>query len=472
MDELQPNMGADGGGWTIAKKEIATALQELTSLWYVGIDKRRRANANGVYRWSDPRCTVDALGVNGEKRGPVLQAILDINRSGGPAVCPKLVAAAPQEWRDPSRLEFYVDFETVSDMDDDFTRIPDRGGQPMIFMIGCGHLEGGQWQFRCFTAEELTEACEASILNDWVTHMHSVRARLGAEGTEPLVIHWSKAETSSIRDAYNAAIRRHPSQAAAWSTPRWFDFLTDVVRAEPVVVRGAWGFGLKKIAQAMWQHGLIQTRWDDGPTDGLGAMVGAWWCAKEAAKRQVPLIAIDLMQSIGRYNEVDCKAMMEIVQYLRSHHLQPTPVPSLPLGAMVHRQALRAPVSQPQLAISLLVPDDIPALSREDARIFVHPVDARAIDAWNEVTPGNELVLRWLKQEGDPVALDETVARLEGIAGTVDLTSPVSGTLTKIRAHDGEVAIDAVLGLIELTMDRECREHGSNLPSSEETVRS
>ena len=28
----------------------------------------------------------------------------------------------------------------------------------------------------------------------------------------------------------------------------------------------------------------------------------------------------ELMQEIGRYNEVDCKVMMEIVQCLRSEH--------------------------------------------------------------------------------------------------------------------------------------------------------
>lgn len=33
-------------------------------------------------------------------------------------------------------------------------------------------------------------------------------------------------------------------------------------------------FGLKSIAQAMQGHGHIQTKWESGPADGLGAMVG------------------------------------------------------------------------------------------------------------------------------------------------------------------------------------------------------
>ena len=93
-----------------------------------------------------------------------------------------------------------------------------------------------------------------------------------------------------------------------------------VIRAEPVVVRGAWGFGLKKIAQGMRAHTLIQTQWDDGPTDGLGAMVSAWSCAKEAGEKNIRLTEIGLMQTIQRYNEVDCRVMMEIVGYLRANH--------------------------------------------------------------------------------------------------------------------------------------------------------
>jgi hypothetical protein len=87
-----------------------------------------------------------------------------------------------------------------------------------------------------------------------------------------------------------------------------------------VVVRGAFGFGLKAVAKALHGHGLIETRWDDGPMDGLGAMVGAWWCAEEAQTAGIALADVPLMGEIARYNEVDCRVVMEIVRYLREHH--------------------------------------------------------------------------------------------------------------------------------------------------------
>jgi hypothetical protein len=90
--------------------------------------------------------------------------------------------------------------------------------------------------------------------------------------------------------------------------------------AEPVVIRGALDFSLKPVTKAMHELGLVETLWEDGPTDGLGAMVGAWSCATEATERRCTLSETELMQEIMRYNEVDCKAMMEIIRYLRTHH--------------------------------------------------------------------------------------------------------------------------------------------------------
>jgi hypothetical protein len=79
-------------------------------------------------------------------------------------------------------------------------------------------------------------------------------------------------------------------------------------------------FGLKAFAGALHQHKLIETVWSDGPTDGLGAMVGAWWCEDEGRRLGTSLGELPLMQEIARYNEVDCRVMMDSIQYLRACH--------------------------------------------------------------------------------------------------------------------------------------------------------
>ncbi len=320
VDELRPHAGGDAGAWSGAVKHIADAGGDLTVLSGVGVDRRREANKAGLFDWRDKRVTPHALGVNGAVTAARLGALLDVNRTPGPVVRPARVEADRAEWIDTPPLEFYADFETVSDLDDDFSAIPERGGQPLIFMVGCGHIEDGQWRFECFTADELSEPAEAAAIEQWLQHMAAVRDRIDPGG-RPRVIHWSAAEVSWLQTAYNAAVKRHGQRGQRWAEPRWFDFLARVVKKEPIVVRGAHGFGLKAVTNALNDAGLIDARWQTGPADGLGAMVGSWWCQNELAQgRAARLTDLDLMGEIREYNEIDCKAMMEIVRYLRENH--------------------------------------------------------------------------------------------------------------------------------------------------------
>lgn len=93
----------------------------------------------------------------------------------------------------------------------------------------------------------------------------------------------------------------------AWAEPNWFDFLNRVMKKEPVIVRGPMGFGLKNVARCLKAHGLIETEWPDGVTEGLGAMVTAWWCADAARKQGQCLAEVDLIAKVSAYNEVDCR---------------------------------------------------------------------------------------------------------------------------------------------------------------------
>ncbi|HUG37849.1 MAG TPA: hypothetical protein VML54_12900 [Candidatus Limnocylindrales bacterium] len=314
--ELYPNLAnTQDGPWHAAKRRIAEELEDPTLLWQVGVSCRESALRQGVSSWLDPACTPDLLGVK-ESHRPTLAAILDVNRSAnGPPVRPARVRAAGKEWRAEPALEFYVDFETVNDLWDDFSRFPERGVPPLIFLIGCGHLEDGEWRFERFLAEALSEEAEARVIDGWLAHMEAVQRRVDPGGGSPLVIHWSHAETTHYEKAYNSARRRHPDRA--WPSPCWFDLLRRVFHAEPVVVRGAFGFGLKEVARALHEHRLIETLWEGNSLDGLGAMVGAWWCYEEALRRGRPVSELDLMQEIVRYNELDCRVLGEILRYLR-----------------------------------------------------------------------------------------------------------------------------------------------------------
>lgn len=316
VKELYPNMGnIQDAPWHLAKKEIAEELGELTQLWWVTPRNRPHAHAAGVFRIEDAACHSGLFELK-DTTAAKLHAIIETNRPGRrDLVRPDHVRADEETWRKPKALEFFVDFETVSDLDDRFSRFPAKAGQALIFMVGCGHVEDGRWQFRVFTCDHLTEPCEARMLEEWLVHMESVRQRLMPED-HPLVFHWSHAENSTLNNAYNSARNRHRKN---WPNIRLYDFLTKVVLEEPVTVKGAYAFGLKVIATAMHRNGLIQTEWTNGPGDGLAAMIGAWRCDATARRRNCSMCELPLMQSIEEYNEVDCRTMQEIVAYLRDH---------------------------------------------------------------------------------------------------------------------------------------------------------
>ena len=326
MFELDPTDSEPGdeddeqpAQWENVKKWLADELKELTLLWQVGVAKRNDAHSDGIYRWDDPALSPSTVGVTSEKRMPVLQQLLDVNRRNGPQVLPLRIGTARSEWHAAPSIEFYVDFEYCTDLNDDFSNLPERGGQSLIFMIGCGHLEKGEWQFKSVVVDELSEAEEIRIIREWFAHMSAVRDRLDPATRRPRIFHWSHAEPTALQNARNSAWERH-NRPHDWPDLNWYDFLQKVIREEPVVVRGALGFGLKAMATAMNAQALIETNWASSPVDGLGAMVGAWRCDEKARRLGTPMTDLPLMHEIVRYNEVDCKVMMEIVRYLRENH--------------------------------------------------------------------------------------------------------------------------------------------------------
>ncbi|HSP32633.1 MAG TPA: hypothetical protein VLO13_11635, partial [Halomonas sp.] len=320
--KLWPNMKfQEDHPWHDLKKQLANELAELTLLPGMSADKRVLAHAAGFVRWDQRDITAEALGVSGQVRARQLQAVLEANQAvptnSADAVWPRSIDLADNAWRQPAALELFVDFETVSSLDDDFSKLPESGGKALIFQIGCGHFKEGQWQFKQWTTARLSEDEEMRIITEWLEYLDQMRTDAGLDWSQMRIVHWSSAETSTFLTAYNSAANRHAEHH--WPILPWFDFLAQVIRPAPVTVHGAFGFGLKAIAKAMHQHGLLRTQWLDGPADGLGAMVGAWVANAEATQRDVAMEDLSLMQEIAAYNQVDCRAMAEVVIWLREN---------------------------------------------------------------------------------------------------------------------------------------------------------
>jgi len=326
-EELYPNMcNNHDHPWRGVKEQIAAEIKELTTLWMVGTKHREHSHSQGIYQWTDPRCTIDTLGFKGDHTRRILSKVLDVNQNPRDLkVRPKVIENDMQRWQSENRaIEFYVDFETINDVLTDFGQLPEAEPSSMIFMIGVGSInpETKEWRYQHFTVDSLTSAEESRICTEFSRYIMSEAEWF--ECKNPLLVHWANAESwwwDEAVDKHKRVAERMKWIGCGDEGPEWFDLLK-LFQAEPIVIQGCFSFNLKQVAKSLHHHGFIKTIWDEGSSclDGRGAMVGAWKAHREAKRRGIRMRQMPEMNEISRYNEVDVRTLQEIVAYLRKEH--------------------------------------------------------------------------------------------------------------------------------------------------------
>jgi putative phage-type endonuclease len=312
--ELYPNMCNDRDvPWHAIKKSIAKSVGEITSVYYAGPANRAIAHSNGIMSWMDPKCTAKNIGIKGGIIGPVVDMILNTNRSK--TTGNKVVWFKHKVFDIPNtKVSIFLDFETVNDLVESSNFNYAYGNDnSYIFMIGIGWCTNNnlsKWHYKCLTVDVIDAENEKKIFLE----MHKIISDLIA-GEEFTIYHWSHAE----RTFYTKTFEKYQDALSEYANVfdyHWFDMYT-MFREVPICVKGALDFSLKSIASAMHSHGLIQTNWpSDGILDGLNAMVKASECSEEAKRLGVSMKTIPVLQHIINYNEVDCKVLMEILAFI------------------------------------------------------------------------------------------------------------------------------------------------------------
>jgi hypothetical protein len=140
LPELRPNLKAWADlDWHRAKQEIAEALHDLTLLPYVNPELRARAAAKGITRWDDPTLSAEVLGLGGTVEGHRIDGVLAANRPPAKsALVPERILTNVGDWRTPGPVDCFVVTQMVTDQMDDFSRLPERGGVEMVFIVNWG----------------------------------------------------------------------------------------------------------------------------------------------------------------------------------------------------------------------------------------------------------------------------------------------------------------------------------------------
>ncbi len=91
--------------------------------------------------------------------------------------------------------------------------------------------------------------------------------------------------------------------------------LLSYFKAEPITIKGCFGYGLKEIVKQLYSLNLIQNQWLDDTT-GLDAMVEIKKISESAKEKNIPLKRFEGIKKIVYYNYMDCRVIVDILKML------------------------------------------------------------------------------------------------------------------------------------------------------------
>lgn len=181
---------------------------------------------------------------------------------------------------------FFVDFETINNI---YTN-SDSNFEGIIKLIGIGHIVNGIWKYNCLIAPQNTYKSERLLINEFYKYI-----KYTLNGNKNYKIyHWSNAETTH----FNKALKRNKLLESTYSHLKWCD-LYEKCKNKQFVVKGAFNFSLKSIGNALMNN---DEKWVDNGVDGMTSMYYLWNDLKE--------------EEVVEYNEIDCKMLYNILQYV------------------------------------------------------------------------------------------------------------------------------------------------------------
>ena len=299
------------------KKDIAKYNKEITSLYGCGIKQREMAKKHGITNYGDKRLTPEILGISpNHKKYNIIRKIL--NNSN-------ILLDIPKEnnyknWREKVDYEFYVDFETFNNEEyitDEKDRLKYINKQ-ILYMIGVG-FKGKQsnlekeWNYKHFILEEeINRKSQENLIDNFIEFINSFnKEELEQEKFYEKVrlYHWSSAE----KVIYNKKINEYNLIKEKYDLP-WFDLL-DVFRnyENPIIIKDCNSYSLKSIINKLNEYKFLDLKWNELNDGYLSAILAKnLYLGYEEYTNK-----IKLLKEIITYNEIDCKAIYEVLKLIR-----------------------------------------------------------------------------------------------------------------------------------------------------------
>ena len=345
---LRPNMkNKYDYKWVSAKKIIAQQRQEFTLLWNCGVSRRNTALNNGLRTWNDYK---EYCLNKGGYQNSVLAKIIEINslenkkenKNDDILILPTDKLEIQMYELLPPRNDPFItiDFETTNNLNDDFSYLPEKGGEEMIFLIGitiviprnynlaeevdniknCKKYYQDLYEYRYFPffIKNMYLDDECKILRKMLKLLDDIKKWLNID--EITLHHWSNAEPSFFNKMFGRQYDYLSEEEIDFIDTINFADILYIFKYQPIIIKDAFDFSIKTIGNAMYKHGMIKTIWT-GDANGLSVMLDINKYSKEADILNINLRDFKEINDIIIYNMIDCQVLAEIIIYLQHNFI-------------------------------------------------------------------------------------------------------------------------------------------------------
>ena len=300
---LLPNV-CNKDRWYKIKKQLAEEQDDVGLFWQIGSEKRRELHFYGIYSWKDEQF-LEYIDSKFKKNAGTMKEMIRMSKDNdapGIYLPNGKIKQKQNKWGHPHRLKFYVDFETIN------TSVYHM---EIIYLIGMVvEFPNGDFNYISYFVPELTLENEMDIIERWMIDMKRLTRRYARGRYTPNIFCWGNAETQML----NSALKRIQSlnRDSEIYDISFIDMCQEF-KQQPILIKGAKeGFGLKNILKKMVENELIEeVKYEVVCNRGDQSII----CALEYYNRKDN----DIKNSLIHYNEIDCIALMKIVNKVREY---------------------------------------------------------------------------------------------------------------------------------------------------------
>lgn len=190
----------------------------------------------------------------------------------------------------------FVDFETITDFQDNLAEFPIAQDTSMIFMIGAGVFgKGGDWQFTSFTVDSLEQDQERQIVSNFYEYLKE-KQKMGYT----YIVHWSHAEQVQLRKVN----QKWPEFNNLTIDLTFLDLMKPFKDTYP-----SQSVALKRIAKSWKAQNLIKTDYLEPDNDNENIVDGLTAMASVVSNWNT-----HVLQKILDYNHKDTLVLAEILK--------------------------------------------------------------------------------------------------------------------------------------------------------------